>query len=157
MNTNMISKQNININAIQSMCQDLYDKINNEGYKPDLIVGISRGGLVPLGYLTGEKMFNIRNTLSVAVKSYEGNKQGEISLLHPIHFEDFTHYKSVLVVDDIVDSGQTVRFVLDILKTNLPNASIKTAVLYYKPKISVINPDYYVHETEDWIVFPWES
>jgi hypoxanthine phosphoribosyltransferase len=157
MNTYTVNKQSVNAHIIENMCQDLYQKMNNDSYTPDLIIGISRGGLVPLGYLAGEKMFNIRNTLSVAVKSYEGDQHGEISLLHPIHFEDLKQYKNILVVDDIVDSGQTVRFVLDTLKTNLPNASIKTAVLYYKPKVSELKPDYYMQETEDWIIFPWEQ
>ncbi len=157
MNTNTIPKQNINTNVIKNMCQELYNTINNESYARDLIIGISRGGLVPLGYLAGEKMFNTRNTMSIAVESYESDQQGEITLLHPIHFEDFKKYKNILVVDDIVDSGQTIRFVLDTLKANLPNASIKTAVLYHKPKVAALTPDYYVQETDDWIVFPWEQ
>jgi len=157
MNTHTVHKQSVDAHAIEQMCQGLYSTMNNDSYTPDLIIGISRGGLVPLGYLAGEKMFNMRNTLSIAVKSYEGDKQGEINLLHPIHFDDFTQYKNILVVDDIVDSGQTVRFVLDTLKAHLKDASIKTAVLYYKPKVSALKPDYYAQETDDWIIFPWEQ
>jgi hypoxanthine phosphoribosyltransferase len=47
-------------------------------------------------------------------------------------------------------------FVIKLIKEALPNATIKTAVLFYKPK-SKIKPDYYVEETTDWIVFPWEN
>jgi hypoxanthine phosphoribosyltransferase len=157
MNTYAINKQRIDAHAIETMCHNLHTQITKDAYEPDLIVGISRGGLVPLGYLSGEKMFNMRNTLSVVVKSYEGDQQGEISLLHPIHFEDLNKYKNILVVDDIVDSGQTIQFIIDTLKANLAHASIKVAVLYYKPKVSQVKPDYYVQETEDWIVFPWEQ
>lgn len=59
--------------------------------------------------------------------------------------------KTVLLVDDVVDTGTTLS---EILKIE-PHSKIITAALYYKPH-SAIKPDYFVAETTDWIVFPWE-
>lgn len=60
-------------------------------------------------------------------------------------------HRTVLLVDDVVDTGKTFT---DILKKSHYTRVI-TAALYYKPH-SVLKPDYYIEETTDWIVFPWE-
>lgn len=150
-------RMNINHDHIEKMCYQLYERVKKDNFAPDLIIGLSRGGLVPLGYMAGEKMFNIRNTITITVKSYEQDKQGKIDLVLPVHFEDIKKYKSILVVDDIVDSGATIKFVTGMLKEALPTNTIKTAALFYKPMRSVIKPDYYVTATDEWIVFPWEK
>ncbi|MGE0207493.1 MAG: phosphoribosyltransferase, partial [Candidatus Babeliales bacterium] len=64
--------------------------------------------------------------------------------------------KYILIVDDLVDTGETMKFLIEALKDSLPKTTIKIATLYYKPT-SCIKPDYYIEETTNWIVFPWEK
>lgn len=142
--------------TVQEMSQALFHTIRADGFIPDLIVGVSRGGLAPLAYLAGDGMFSLRQAVTVSVQSYEKDHQGQLQLLFPIHFEDLEKYKSILIVDDLADSGKTFVFVTSLFKEKLKNATIKTAALYYKPSHSIFKPDYYVAETADWIVFPWE-
>ncbi len=61
-----------------------------------------------------------------------------------------------MLIDDLVDSGNTMHEILAMLKSELPEATIKIATLCYKPH-SIVKPDYFVATTEDWIVFPWEK
>lgn len=130
--------------------------IKNDNYSPDLLIGLSRGGLQPVGLLAGEKQLNLRNVATIALTSYDGSKQGDIDVVMPLHLEDYKKYTSILIVDDLVDSGKTMLFIKKLLENALPESTIKVAVLYYKPT-SKIKPDYFVEETEDWVVFPWEN
>lgn len=152
-----IKKTSVDLNTIKSMCETLYRKVQADGFNPALLVGIARGGLVPLGLLAGETMFNNRNAISVNTASYDDtNRQGELKLLFPLHTEDYEAFKSLLLVDDVADTGETIEQVCRLLKEKLPNTTIKTATLFYKPK-SKMKPDYHVTETTDWIIFPWEG
>ena len=62
--------------------------------------------------------------------------------------------KTVLVVDDVADSGRTLQLAVELIKLYGPK-EVRTAALYIKPK-SIIIPDFYAAETDLWIVFPWE-
>lgn len=150
-----VNKTFVSAEKIMAMCSTVYQKVRADEFIPDLLIGISRGGVVPLGFLAGEQMFNNRTTRIINTQSYDGNKQESLKLLFSIHTEEFAPFTSILVIDDIADSGKTLNYVVPLLKQALPNAIIKTATLFYK-KRSVFTPDYYVEETEDWIVFPWE-
>lgn len=141
---------------IETMCQELYEQAKNDDFTPDLIIGLARGGLMPLVYLSGEKMFDIRNVLSISVQSYEGTKQGTMKLTHPWPIEAIKTNKSVLIVDDLTDTGETLEFIIKKLKKTCPDAIIKTAVLLRKP-YSTIVPNYWVEATNQWVVFPWEK
>src|SRR3989304_2951772 len=77
-------KKHVDMETIERMCVSVHQQVKKDGFKPDLLVGLSRGGLVPLGYLAGEKMFNNRNTRTINLASYDdGGKQSEIRLLVP--------------------------------------------------------------------------
>lgn len=152
-----VKKTHILLPAVKAMCSLIHHKAQKDNFNPELLVGIARGGLTPLSLLAGEAMFNNRNCMTVAVASYDENdQQKDLSLLFPVHFEAYKNFKSVLLIDDLVDSGKTVDFILRLFKKEMPEAAVKVATLFYKKK-SVIKPDYYVHETTDWIVFPWEE
>ncbi|MBA3816509.1 MAG: hypothetical protein H0X29_08330 [Parachlamydiaceae bacterium] len=148
----------VDCDKVQTMCKELCTIIKSDDYKPDLLIGLSRGGLQPASYLAGEKQLNLRNVATIALTSYDdGAKQGYIKIVMPFHVEDYKKYKSILIVDDLVDSGKTMSFIKSFLEKELPESTIKVAVLYYKPTSSKIQPDYYVQETDEWIVFPWEN
>lgn len=152
-----IKKTIITFKRIEEICSIIHQRVQADGFKPDLLLSIARGGSI-LGALLGcEQRFNIPHSTTINVASYdESNQQKELRLLLPVHTEDYKGFKSILVVDDIADTGDTLKFVTDILQKDLTIATIKTAVLFYKLKSKVM-PDYYVEETADWIVFPWEK
>jgi xanthine phosphoribosyltransferase len=146
----------VSSDQVQTLCMDLYHKIKSDNFVPDFLVGLSRGGLVPLGFLAGEQMFDNRATKIINVKSYtKSGCQTALRMFMPAHLEDLQNARSILIIDDLVDSGKTMSYVFDLFKRTFPTACIKTATLFYK-KSSTIKPDYFVQETDDWVVFPWE-
>lgn len=152
-----VKKTHVTFEQVDQMCIQIHEKIKESGFTPELLVTMPRGGLVPTGILAGERMLDNRNMRTIAVSSYDFMQQGEVKLNAIFRVEDFEGFKSILLVDDLVDSGKTVEFVLELLKKELPKDVVfKVATLFYKPQSTVI-PDYYVAETEDWIVFPWEK
>ncbi|MFX0173847.1 MAG: phosphoribosyltransferase [Candidatus Hodarchaeota archaeon] len=125
-------------------------------YFPDVIAGISRGGLVPARiisdlYLIEEK----KPTLSIMqIGFYSGVGKTE---KEPIIYQDLPghiHGRSILLIDDVADSGVSLDFALKYLEMKKPK-EVRIGTLYYKPW-SIIKPNYYVEETESWIIFPHE-
>jgi hypoxanthine phosphoribosyltransferase len=152
-----IKKTYVDFEQIKSMCTDIHKQVQTDDFEPDLLVGICRGGLIPLGLLAGEAMFNNRNIVTISTESYDdtGNQKA-LRFRFPVHVEDYKKYKAVLIIDDLADTGETLDAVTKLLKEHMPDATIKSAVLFYKIK-SKVKPDYYAKETADWIVFPWEQ
>ena len=83
--------------------------------------------------------------------------------VHGLHYiiENVNAEDTLLIVDDVFDSGRSIRAVIDrindLSRRNTPE-TIRIATVYYKPgkrKVDLI-PNYYIHETEDWLVFPHE-
>ncbi|NHJ01211.1 MAG: phosphoribosyltransferase [Candidatus Heimdallarchaeota archaeon] len=141
---------------IETLTVKLFQKLKENAFHPDIIAGISRGGLVPARiisdlYLTyGEKP-----TLSVMqIGLYAGVGK---TFKEPIIYQDLPghiHGKKILLIDDVADSGISLDFALQYLSMKKP-AAVKIGTLYYKPW-SKIKPHYYVEETEAWIIFPHE-
>lgn len=149
-------KAYVTYDKVHALSYAVYQQIKKDGFKPQLIITPTRGGLGPTNCLSGETMLNLRHIVSIAVESYSDDKeQGKIRLLLPFHVEDLQDYKNILVVDDLADTGKTLEFILGLLKPL--TATIKTAALYCKTKKTTLIPDYYVEDTEDWIVFPQEN
>ncbi|HID85799.1 MAG TPA: phosphoribosyltransferase [Anaerolineae bacterium] len=121
----------------------------------DAILVITRGGMVP-GCLISEKM-DIRNILVAAVMFY--TDVGE-TLDHPLFLQfppdPLLAGKRILIVDDIWDSGRTAVSVKE--RVLAAGAEAELAVIHYKPRRSLFEekPDYYVVETDAWIVYPWD-
>jgi xanthine phosphoribosyltransferase len=122
-----------------------------EIFDADTIVAIARGGMT-MGHALAMAL-KIRNLQSLRCESYDDDKQRE-SL--NIHGEcDFKQSKRVLIVDDIVDSGKTLYSLLPFLQKRYPNIIFATASIYTK-KTALIQPNYSLHEAQDWIDFFWE-
>ncbi len=124
-----------------------------DGLEFDWYVAISRGGLVPaalLSQITGQ-----RNIDTFCIQRYgDDNKEKTITA----DSKDIAHLrdKRILIVDDLLDHGRTMKFVLDVIAICEPQ-DIKVAVLYWKPR-SIVIPDFYIEKCDDdiWIDFPWE-
>jgi len=124
--------------------------VKKDKFKPDIIIGVSRGGWVPARFLSD--YLDIGIMASVGVKSYaHTEKKGKPVIVEKLG-ADITGLK-VLVVDEVVDSGET----LEVLKeyfASLKPKQVKYASLHYKPWAK-LKPDYYAAESKDWIVYPW--
>jgi uncharacterized protein len=122
-------------------------------FKPDVIVSICRGGWIPARVLSD--LLDNPNLANVRSESYTGIGRAADQPILTQEVSMDVKGKKVLLVDEIVDSGQSLKLIIDHI--NQQGASeVKTATLYYKPS-SIIKPDYYEKETSKWIIFPWET
>lgn len=119
-------------------------------WKFDTILPIARGGL-SLGHLLGE-YYNIRAVYSINTIGYDDTlKMDDVKVFN---IPELSEAKNVLIVDDIVDSGDTMIEVLKVLRESYPHITFKVASLFYK-KSAKIGPDWYVQEADMWIEFFW--
>jgi hypoxanthine phosphoribosyltransferase len=130
------------------------DQVAADGFEPDIILGISRGGLLVAGALA--YALGVKNTFTMSVEFYTGvdERLDMPMILPPIpHLVDL-HESRVLIADDVADTGQTLVLVKDFLEGKV--AEVKIAVLYEKPR-SVVQCEYVWSRTDRWIVFPWSA
>ncbi|MBU3013748.1 phosphoribosyltransferase [Poseidonibacter lekithochrous] len=120
-------------------------------YEPDVLLAVARGGLT-LAHLMAQAM-DMRNLYTLNSVHYEGELK--LDTFNVFNIPDVSHAKRVLIIDDIVDSGETMEEILKILKEKFPNVEFKLATLFYK-KTAVLQPDYTVREATQWIDFFWE-
>jgi len=121
-------------------------------YQADTLIAIARGGLT-LGHAYASATDN-RQLMSINSILYEGDQRGKSCEIFNV--PELQHAKKVLLLDDIVDSGQTIKEVLEHLQKCFPDVTFKIASIYYK-KTAVIQPDFFIHEANDWIEFFWEK
>jgi hypoxanthine phosphoribosyltransferase len=139
-------------NQIYDMLLDLADRIRKNGFKPDIIVGVSRGGWPPARVLSD--LLSNPNLANVKAEFYLGvaETKCEPALTQPISVAVVG--KRVLIVDEVADTGKSLKLVKQhIIDQGATEARIAT--VYYKPW-SIVKPDYYSKKTGNWIVFPWE-
>lgn len=141
--------------------RELTQQIVDSGWIPDLIVAIARGGLIPAGAIAYAMDVKAIGTMNVEFYSGIGETLEEPQLLPPLMDVSAMDGKRVLVVDDVADSGTTLRMVMELLQhqgLNLGGRTaaldVRSAVLYRKPR-SVVEPDYCWRITDRWINFPW--
>lgn len=120
-------------------------------YNPDVLLAVARGGLT-LSHLMAQAL-DMRNLYTLNSVHYEGELK--LDTFNIFNIPDVSHAKRVLVIDDIVDSGETMVEILKLLKEKFPNVDFKLATLFYK-KTAAIQPDYTVREATQWIDFFWE-
>jgi hypoxanthine phosphoribosyltransferase len=139
-------------NQIYDMLLDLADRIRKDGFKPDVIVGISRGGWPPARILSD--LLSNPNLANVRAEFYLGfaETRDEPSLTQPLSIS--VADKRILVVDEVADTGKSLRLVKKHIREQGVE-DVKVVTVYFKPW-SIVKPDYYAKETSDWIVFPWE-
>ena len=129
--------------------QKLTDKCR--AYEPDVLLAVARGGLT-LSHMMGQAL-DMRNIYSLNSIHYEGELK--LDTFNIFNIPDVSHAKRVLIIDDIVDSGETMEEIFKVLKAKFPDVEFKLATLFYK-KSAVLQPDYSVREANEWIDFFWE-
>ncbi len=120
-------------------------------YEPEILLAVARGGLT-LAHLMAQAL-DMRNLYTLNSIHYEGELK--LDTFNVFNIPDVSHAKKVLVIDDIVDSGETMQEILKILKEKFPNVEFKLATLFYKNS-AILQPDYTVREANEWIDFFWE-
>lgn len=134
--------------------RELAVQINDSGYEPDIILAIARGGLMAAGALG--YALAVKNTYTMNVEFYTGvNERLAVPMILPpvpslIDIRD----SKVLIVDDVADTGHTLKHVLEFCAGKL--ADTRLAVLYQKPH-SIVKCDYVWKYTDRWINFPWSD
>jgi len=144
----------------------LAEQVYLSGFKPDFIIGVWRGG-APVGIAIQEYLDFLgiqTDHIAIRTSSYTGIDQQEKNVrVHGLDYfvDNINASDNVLLVDDVFDSGRSVVAILERMKKktrrNMPN-NIKIATPWYKPKrnMTTIKPDYYLHQTDQWLVFPHE-
>lgn len=169
----MKERKSLNVNKLYIEANDLLDdsfrladQILESGFKPNYIVGIWRGG-TPIGIAVQEYLDYVgisTDHIAIRTSSYTGIAQRSSRVcVHGLGYiiDNINADDRLLIVDDVFDSGLSVDAVLRELREkcrrNTPDI-IKVATVYYKPaKRKTDNPpDYFVHETDKWLVFPHE-
>ena len=134
--------------------RELAEQVAADGYEPDLILSIARGGLF-LGGAPGYAL-DVKNLFVMNVEFYTGvDERLELPVVLPptLDVVDVTG-ANVLVADDVADTGKTLRVVQDFCADHVAEA--RSVVIYEKPW-TVVNPEYVWRRTDAWIDFPWSS
>jgi len=139
-------------NQIYSLLLKLAEAVRKSGFEPDVIVGVSRGGWIPARIMSD--LLETPKLANVTAEFYVGvaETKREPTITQPVSL--LVKSKNVLVVDDVADTGESLKQVNSHLKKH-GASKIKIATIYYKPW-SIIVPHYYIEETRCWVVFPWE-
>ena len=134
--------------------RDLAVAIVDDGYAPDLILGIARGGLLVAGTLSYS--LGVKNTFTMNVEFYTGidERLPVPMILPPVPDLVDLHDARMLIADDVADTGQTLALVKGFCAGQV--GEVRTAVLYEKPR-SIVACDYVWRRTDRWIVFPWSA
>jgi hypoxanthine phosphoribosyltransferase len=134
--------------------RSLAEQIAADGWRPDIILGIARGGLLVGGAIS--YALDVKNTFTMNVEFYTGiDERLEMPMILPPvpDLVDLGEAR-VLVADDVADTGQTLVLVKEFLAGKVREA--RMAVLYEKPG-SVVNCEYVWKRTDRWIDFPWSA
>ena len=153
----------------QELLSDSFElglRIFKSGFKPSFIIAVWRGG-TPVGIAVQEMLDHLgvqTDHIAIRTSSYLGIKKREKKVrIHGLEYviQQANWEDGLLVVDDVFDTGSSIKAIIKALKAkmrrNLPK-DIRVATPWFKPKYNVtdIVPDYYIHETDQWLVFPHE-
>ncbi len=143
--------------------------VYQSGFRPDFLVGLWRGGsAVGIAVQEGLDYFGVPTDHIAIRTSYSGADTYEKMVtkkrirVHGLEYllDNLGAHHSLLIVDDVLSTGKSLRAVLSQLKKktrrNLPH-DIRIATVWFRPTEKTLQrPDYFVHETTDWLVLPYE-
>ncbi len=131
----------------------LCEKVKKTGYNPDVVLAIMNGGYYPAKFISDA--LNIP-MLKIGIKSYNGQQKGNTVVYSDID-GDIRKYNKILVVDDLAETGKTIKETLRILENKMKEKEyeVKTATIFLKPQSEIKNI-INVEVTNEWIVFPYE-
>lgn len=137
---------------VQKLTEDVAEKVRSSGFKPDIIVAVSRGGFDPARILCDQ--LGVMRLASVQIEYYTGVNRTSRSpqVIYPLNAE--VSGLRVLVVDDVSDTGTSLKVAMDHV-AGLGASEVRVATLHMKPW-TTFRPDYSAAEVDAWIIYPWE-
>lgn len=162
----MVEKRFITPNELLLGSYQLARKIIDSGFKPNFLIGLWRGGS-PVGIAVQEFLdYHDVKTDHISIRTSAYKSIDEMQTEIKVHGLDYIIKRvkaedKLLIVDDVHDSGLTIKAVLAKLsekaRKNTPQ-EIKIATIFYKPCRNQTGfvPDFFVHQTEQWLIFPHE-
>lgn len=129
--------------------KELGNLINNNGYKPDIIIALARGGWVPTRYLSD--LLHTKNIGSIGIKYEDETRTKLITYSKPsIPIE----CKKILLVEDMLESGKSIKWAYEYYSNQ--GYDVKTACLFIMKNTEFIS-DFYIKTIDEKIRFPWEE
>ena len=120
-------------------------------FDPEVILAVARGGLT-LGHSLAVALNN-RNLFTLNSIHYEDTNK--LDTIQIFNVPDLSRYTKILLVDDIIDSGESMVEIKRELLKRYPNLDIKIATVFYKEK-ALLLPEFKVKEAHDWVEFFWD-
>lgn len=161
-----MEKQFVSAEQLLTDSFELALRIFESGLRPTYVIGIWRGG-APIGIAVQEVLETLKcptDHFAIRASSYGGGKvqadhievRGLECVINSVGTED-----KILIVDDVFDSGRTIDTIIERLEASCGSAiprDIRIATVYFKPtrNLSLRTPDYFIHKTDAWTVFPHE-
>ncbi|MFJ9666333.1 phosphoribosyltransferase [Streptomyces sp. NPDC101219] len=145
-------RENLSYEQFGVAVRELAQTIADDGYRPDVVLSIARGGVFVAGGLA--YALDCKNIHLVNVEFYTGvgtTLEMPVMLAPVPNRIDFTE-KKVLIADDVADTGKTLKLVRDFCLDAV--AEVRSAVVYEKTQ-SLVKCEYVWKRTDDWINFPW--
>lgn len=147
-------QRKVNWDSFSSLSEALAHQVKDAYFAPSMILAIGRGGVFLGGQLSYD--LNIKELVVCNIRAYDDLQVNRGPyLLHKIP-PKLLKTREILVVDEICDTGSTLRFLKDFLLTET-TCTFKMATLFYKRRSTIV-PDFFAKRTHDssWITFPWE-
>ncbi|MCK1794736.1 phosphoribosyltransferase [Streptomyces sp. XM4193] len=150
--TNDPQRENLTYERFGGAVRDLAHTIADDGFEPDIILSVARGGVFVAGALA--YALDVKNLHLVNVEFYTGvgTTLPMPVMLAPVpNVVDFSQ-KKILIADDVADTGKTLKLIYDFCEGHV--ADVRSAVIYEKPE-SLVKCEYVWKRTDEWINFPW--
>lgn len=159
----MHDKKRLTWTDIEKDASTLISKIKGSDKSYDCIVGIANGGLIPTCLIA--KALKIKKVFTVSIKAYIDEYAHQVQFVTSLNHKDFKGCQNVLIIDDLVDRGETLFETQKILSyfsySYKYNFNFDSAVVYLKKSDDFVPktiPTYYsqIMDPKTWLVFPWE-
>jgi hypothetical protein len=159
-----IAKQNlekklfVSWEKFDALCRLLVEKIRKDRFEPEVIVAVSRGGLVPAQIISHELKNNELYVIKVEYYKDDIARADTKQNKEPIivqKLDKSVEGKRVLVVDEVTDSGATALAVKEYIESLNPK-EVRFLTVHYKPW-SRFKPDYFAEIANGWVVYPWSA
>lgn len=154
-------RENLTWQGFGDACRQIAQQIADSGWMPDLIVAIARGGMLPAGAISYALGVKANGAINVEFYTGVGKTMAEPEILEPYMDISSLEGQRVLIVDDVADSGKTLKLIMDLIAkeglsmgSDTAKVDARSATIYLKPT-SIIKPDYVFKQTDKWINFPW--
>jgi hypoxanthine phosphoribosyltransferase len=138
---------------IYRLCLDISKQVHSSGYQPDIVIAIARGGFIPARLVCDFLDLNALTSIKIQHYRSGADRLEKAVLEYPLCTE--IRDLNVLLVDDVNDSGKTLKLAVSYLQTFQP-ADIKTIVMHQK-MTSRYPIDFYAKKVIKWrwLIYPW--